>query len=129
MWFWITMFLCNSMIPVIMLVVGWMMEKHTPKTINGLYGYRTSMSMKNAMTWNYAHAVCGRLWYRIGLVLLPVSVVVQLPFIKSGVKAVGIVAGVLCTVQCILLIGSIFVVERALKKAFHPDGSPRQGVR
>jgi len=46
MWFWIIMFLCNLMIPVIMIGVGYMMYKHPPKSINAIYGYRTARSMK-----------------------------------------------------------------------------------
>jgi len=40
------MFLCNLMIPVIMIGVGYMMYKHPPKSINAIYGYRTARSMK-----------------------------------------------------------------------------------
>lgn len=33
-------------IPVLMILCGYLMYKHTPKDINGLVGYRTAMSMK-----------------------------------------------------------------------------------
>ncbi len=126
MWFWIVMFFCNLMLPAFMLGFGVVMERHTPKEINGVYGYRTPMSTKNMLTWNYAHAVCGRLWQRVGMVMLPVSAAVQLPFIKSSENTVGIMTGVLCALQCAALFATIFFVERALKKKFNRDGSLKQ---
>lgn len=47
-------------IPVLMVLCGYLMYKHTPKDINGLVGYRTAMSMKNQETWDFAHNYCGR---------------------------------------------------------------------
>ena len=34
-------------IPVLMILCGYLMYKHTPKDINCLVGYRTAMSLKN----------------------------------------------------------------------------------
>gem|GEM_PF-4651361 len=33
-------------IPVLMILCGYLMYKHTPKDINGLVGYRTAMSIR-----------------------------------------------------------------------------------
>ena len=66
----IAMFIFNLLIPVLMIIFGRIMYKHAPKSINGVYGYRTSMSMKNEDTWKFAHDDCGRLWYKIGLIML-----------------------------------------------------------
>ena len=46
MGFWIFMFLSNELIPILMLLFGWIFKKHPPKNINSVYGYRTSMSKK-----------------------------------------------------------------------------------
>lgn len=123
MGFWLFMFVCNLFIPLIMIVFGRIMLKRPPKSINGVYGYRTSMSMKNKDTWNFAHELCGRLWWKAGWILLAGSIVVQLPFIKSGEDTAGKMGGFLCMIQCAVLIASIFPVEKALKKTFHKDGS------
>lgn len=45
-------------IPVLMVLCGYLMYKHTPKDINGLVGYRTAMSMKNQETWDFANNYC-----------------------------------------------------------------------
>ena len=41
MWFWWFLFVCNLIVPIIMIVAGRMMWKHSPGKINRVYGYRT----------------------------------------------------------------------------------------
>lgn len=119
----IAMFIFNLLIPVLMIIIGKMMYMHTPKTINGVYGYRTSMSMKNEDTWKFAHDYCGRLWYKIGLIMLIPSVLIQLPFVKSSTDTIGIMTVVLETVQICVMIASIFPTEKALRKTFDKYGN------
>lgn len=125
MGFWVFMFVCSMMIPLLMIVFGRVMWKAPPKGINGVYGYRTKRSMKNMDTWRFAHEFCGRLWWTIGWIMLVISVVVQLPFLKSGEDAVGILGFVLCMVQCVVLVLSIIPTEQALKRTFDKDGVRR----
>ena len=98
-----------------MLIAGRMMWKHCPKKINSVYGYRTRRSMKNMDTWKFAHNYCGRLWYKIGCIMLLLSALVQIPFFHSSEDVIGIVGIVLCTIQVVALIVSIFPTEAALK--------------
>lgn len=123
MGFWIFMMICNLLIPVIMIVIGMVFVNHPPKSINGIYGYRTTMSMKNMDTWNFAHLYCGKLWRKIGWIMLPISIVVMIPLLGKSDNIIGIWGGVLETVECIILIAAIFPVERALKKNFDKDGN------
>ena len=118
MWFWWFMFCCDILIPVLMIIAGRMMWKHPPKRINGILGYRTSRSMKNMDTWKFAHDYCGRLWWKMGWILLLPSVAVHIPFYGATDKVIGNVSLILTLVQIILLIGSIFPTERALKRNF-----------
>lgn len=54
--FWF-LFICNMLVPVTMLVLGYLFKGiHFPKDVNALCGYRTSMSMKNEKTWKFANA-------------------------------------------------------------------------
>ena len=122
MWFWWFMFVCDLLIPVLMIICGRMMWKHTPGKINGIIGYRTKRSMKNMDTWRFAHDYCGRLWWKIGWVLLIPSAVIHVPFYNSSENMIGTVGSVLCAVQCAVLIASIFPTERALKKNFTDEG-------
>ena len=123
MGFWVAMFIFNLLVPLLMVVFGRIMYKHAPKSINGVYGYRTSMSMKNEDTWKFAHDYCGKLWYKVGLIMLIPSVLVQLPFVKSSTDTIGIMTVVLETVQICVMIASIFPTERALRKTFDKYGN------
>lgn len=123
MWFWWYMFVCNLLIPAILILAGRMMWKHCPKKINGVLGYRTTRSMKNMDTWKFAHEYCGRLWWKLGWITLVPSIFGQIPFVHSNDDVIGLVGGIICTVQCIVLIVSIFPTEAALKKTFTEDGT------
>lgn len=125
MWFWWFMFVCNLLIPVILIIAGRMMWKRCPKKINTVYGYRTKRSMKNMDTWRFAHNYCGRLWWKIGWFSLFLSVVVQIPFFERSEDVIGIVGGIICMIQVVILIASIFPTEAALKKTFNDDGTRR----
>ncbi len=125
MGFWIFMLLMDLLIPVTMVVVGKMFMTKAPKDINAVFGYRTTMSMKNKDTWEFAHKYCGKLWLRCGLVLLPLSIVPLIFVFNKGTDIIGTVGGVVCAVQFIPLIGSIFPTEAALKKTFDINGIRR----
>lgn len=125
MWYWWIMLACDLIIPITMIISGIIMQKHCPKHINGLLGYRTTRSMKNMDTWKFAHDFCGRLWWKIGAVMLLLSVAVHIPFYHSDETTLGIVELVVMTIQCIALIVPIFLTEKALKNTFNPDGTER----
>lgn len=125
MGFYIFLFLCNLLIPLIMLIAGYSMYKNPPKEINGLVGYRTAMSRKNKDTWAFAHNYCGKLWMKSGGSLLIPTVIAQIPFMRSGENVVGTVAIIIDVIQLAVLIGSIVPVEKALKRIFDENGNRR----
>ncbi|MCI5996073.1 MAG: SdpI family protein [Blautia sp.] len=125
MGFWIFMFVMDLMIPVSMIVFGRIFTKRAPGEINGVYGYRTSMSMKNKETWKFAHRYFGRLWYVWGWMLVPVSAIVMFFVIGKDQDAVGTVGGVLCFLQMIPMLGAIVLTERELRKKFDRNGNRR----
>ena len=127
MGFWIFLTICNLMIPALMIVIGKVFIKNPPKTINGIYGYRTSRSRKNQDTWNFAHLFCGKLWWKIGWVMLPLAVISMLPVIKKNDNIVGGVSAAVIMVECIAMFMTIFLVERALAKKFDKDGNINEG--
>ena len=51
MGFWIFMLIMDLLIPFTMIGFGKMFLKKAPDQINYVFGYRTSMSMKNQDTW------------------------------------------------------------------------------
>ena len=123
MWMFITMSICNLLIPLIMLLGGYLMYKKPPKEINSVVGYRTKMSKKNKDTWEFAHNYCGRLWLKIGIVLFVLTFIVQIPFVHASDNAIGNMTLIVETAQIVVLLGSIIPVEQALKKTFDENGA------
>lgn len=123
MGFWIYMLIMALLIPCSMIGFGKLFLKRSPKDINAVFGYRTNMSMKNKDTWNFAHKHCGKLWYVGGIVLLPISAIAMLCALGKSTDFTGTVGGIICTVQLIAAIGSIFPTESALKKNFDKNGN------
>ena len=121
--FWWFMFICNLLIPIIMVIAGLLMWIKCPKEINSFFGYRTTRSMINTDTWKFAHSYCGKLWFILGLITLIPTVIAQIPFYNSSEKVIGIVGTIIMTVQCAILIISIFPTEIALKRTFNDDGT------
>ena len=125
MGFWIFMLCTVLLVPLIMLFFGLYFKNKSPKEINSLFGYRTTMSMKNKDTWEFAHHYCGRLWLVLGMIMLPLSVIPMLCFINQDIDVVGIAGGIIEGIQVVILLISIFPTEKALKKTFDENGNRR----
>lgn len=109
-------------IPIMMIGFGKLFMELPPDKINILYGYRTSMSMKNSDTWEYAHYYIGKLWLKLGLIsLIPttVAMVYVFEFDLSIIESwVGIIVWILVTVLTV----TVFLTEIELKKNFDSKG-------
>lgn len=131
MWFMIFIFFCSVLIPLLTIIFSRSMRKHPPKNINGVCGYRTTMSMKNKDTWLFAHETCGKLWWKVGWVMLTASIIiasiaVALTIMKDNDNIVGLTGVLLCILQLVALIATISPVEKALKRNFNEDGTKKQ---
>lgn len=122
--FWIFTLVMVLLIPGTMMFFGNDFLR-CPGTINRVHGYRTRRSMKNQQTWDFAHQVCGKIWFWAGAVLLPLSLLAMLPALGRDAGAVGMWCVPVVGVQLVVLIGSIFPVERALKQNFDQFGRKR----
>lgn len=122
-WFWIFILIMDLLIPLTMIGFGRMFLNKAPEKINAVFGYRTAMSMKNKDTWEFAHRFCGKLWFRCGLVLLPVSVVPLIFVFNRSIDTIGNVGLIVSVVQLVPLAGSIVPTEIALKKTFDRNGN------
>lgn len=80
------------------------------------------MSMKNMDTWKFAHNYFGKLWWKTGRIMLPVSAAAMLLVLGKEEDMVGVAGGIIASVQCVILILSILPVEHALRKNFDKDG-------
>ena len=125
MGFWLFMLAMDLLIPAAMAGCGRLLLKRPPKRINAAFGYRTARSMKTQESWDFAQAYCGKLWFRWGLALLPLSAVPLLLVLGRNLKVIGNTALVTVAVEMALFLGSIFPVEAALKKNFDQNGFRR----
>lgn len=126
MGFWIFMLIMNLLIPLSMIGFGHLVSKKAPQSINYVFGYRTSMSMKNNDTWVFAHHYCGKLWLRWGKILLPVSILAMCFLIGKDIDTISKVGAIICFLQMIPLIGVIIPTERALRRTFDKNGKTKQ---
>lgn len=118
MGFWIFLLSMDLLIPLSMVGFGWIFLHRPPKEVNGIYGYRTARSMASPEAWAFAHAYMGKIWFRMGIVLMPVTVAVMIPCMGKGDDVAGIVGAILALAECVLLMLPIIPTERALKKRF-----------
>lgn len=124
MGFWIFMLLMMLIVPITELIFGSLFLKKAPGNINYVFGYRTERSMKNKDTWVFAHTYIGKIWKRLGIVTLPVSVIIMLFVIGQPKEIVGTVGTVIELLQIAGLALAIIPTERALKKNFDRYGFP-----
>lgn len=120
---WIYMFIMDLLIPIVMVLFGRAFCKKAPKEINSVFGYRTSRSMKNRDTWEFAHRYCGKIWFVCGLALIPIAAGVMLCFIGADTATVGYVGAAMLVLPLVLMVISIILTENALKKNFDTDGN------
>ena len=121
--FWIFVLAMDLLLPGVMIGFGREFMKHPPKEINPGYGYRTAMSSKNQDTWDFAQRKMGEVWYKWGKILLIPSVLPLLLVLGRDVGTVGKVGMIACGAQLVVMLGSILVVERALRKTFDKNGN------
>ena len=116
------------LLPVTMIAFGAAWKKHPPRDVNGVYGYRTAMSMKSQQTWDFAHQCCARWWFWTGLLLAVVTVLVlvltEVLFDSHSETALLWLMGV----QLVAMLLSLLPTERALRRRFDRDRRPRDGI-
>jgi hypothetical protein len=121
--FWVFMLVTQLLIPLSMLGFGRQFLKGGPRKINTLFGYRTPMSMKNQETWEHAHVYAGRIWWKMGILTLPIPFVTMLPLLRQSTETIGRFGALFCWLQCILMLAVIPMTERELKRVFDKDGN------
>lgn len=114
---WTISFLSNLGLPILMIILGQVLLKKPPKNINGIYGYRTSMSMKNKDTWEFAHRYCGNLWVKSGIAMLPVVVLWQVVTARLSMWSI-----LLTQIEVVVMLATVVLTEVALRRTFDKNG-------
>ncbi|WP_066022259.1 MULTISPECIES: SdpI family protein [Clostridium] len=110
----------SLIVAAVFIVCGFILMRFPPKDINGIYGYRTSFSMKSQDTWDTAQKYGGFSMIITGIAngIFGVWAIIQ-PIIVNDIVGQMI----------FLLIGvvAMFVIdEKYLHKIFNKDGSRRK---
>ena len=119
---WFFSLICSLLAPLTMILFGFLWKTRPPRDINSFYGYRTAMSSKNQDTWDFAQRKMGEVWYKWGKILLIPSALPLLLVLGRDLATVGTVGAAICLWQLIPMLGSVAVVEWALKKSFDKHG-------
>ncbi|AQM58712.1 SdpI family protein [Clostridium baratii] len=104
----------SLIVPFTMIFMGKVLESNTPKEINYFYGYRTKRSEKSQKAWDYAQVKCGNTWFKLGIGLLIVVIVLNL-CIPIKIEILSIIN---MSIGIFALILTIPYVENKLKKKF-----------
>lgn len=125
MGFWVFMLAMLLFIPLVMIGFGHRFLRGAPKKINYIYGYRTTMSMKNRDTWEFAHRYAGKIWWRTGWVTLVVTIIFMLFLWGRDTDKIGWYGGLFNLGQILPLVFGIYPTEKALRRTFDKDGNRR----
>lgn len=121
---WVFMLVCNLIVPAVMFFFGRRFLKKPPMERNNLYGYRTTRSMRNQETWDFAQRRMGEVWRKTGLVMLPLAVLGQaLTLLAPTAESMCLWSLVPTSIEVVALATTIFPVERALKRNFDENGN------
>ena len=123
--FWIFMLVMNLLTPLVMIIYGRIFEKKPPKIARSkfAFGYRTVMSMKNEETWEYAHRFFGKLWFRFGIAVGLISIIVLFFFIGKDKDTVGFVGMIIDYVQLAAMLLPVIPTEISLRRRFDKYGN------
>jgi len=99
------------LVGIIFIIAGIIMLKFPPKKINMLYGYRTSLSMKNQKNWDFAQRYSSVLMMYCGFGLLLFSGFGLIFTVSTG-QGVLITSIALFAIVVILF----YFTERAIKQ-------------
>ena len=122
MGFRIFMLIVVLLIPLTMLLFGWLFFRRTPKEINYVFGYRTKRSMRNEETWKFANQYLGKVWYLCGLLSAPLSVIAMAIVFEKGTETMSTVGFIITMIQTIPFVGAMISTDIALKKNFDENG-------
>ncbi|KAA8999806.1 SdpI family protein [Paenibacillus spiritus] len=93
-----------------LLAVGWILKRFPPRSINSIYGFRTSLSMSTETRWREANRYCAVLFMICGAVLLGIGMILNL-FLRTEISV--ILLAILMLASFIVIIAR---VERRIKK-------------
>lgn len=124
--FTVFLLLMVSIVPVVMIVFGYLFSNRPPKKVGSFLGYRTSRSILNEDTWRFAHHYCGKTWFVLGWLTLALTIGTMWINADKGAAWLGDYAQILLGIQILPFLGGILLTEYNLRQAFTKDGRRRK---
>ncbi len=111
------------LIPAAMIGFGLLWKKSPPKKVNKIYGYRTTRSMRNKKTWDFAHRYTAKVMLIIAIPLSIVSIALLYFFKNSDISTLDMIVIIITGIQLAGLCLPIVFTEWELRKRFDEDGN------
>lgn len=113
------MYIVIVFIPLLLIITGKLFEKYPSKKANIAIGFRTSFSMKNEETWDYAQKLFPKVWIKLGAYMLIISISLLYILYNNDYDYIGRTSIVLVAIQIAFMLGSTLYVNNKLKKVFN----------
>ena len=78
-----TNYIIACIVPLILIIAGFIQTKFPPKKINNFYGYRTIFSKSSQEAWDYANKIAGKIMLASGIILLVLYVIILAAFVDD----------------------------------------------
>jgi uncharacterized membrane protein len=98
---------------LIFIIAGIILLKFPPKKINGIYGYRTSSSMKTQLRWDFAQIYSSKETIKLGFLLALFGLI---GLIYHPNEKTGMILGMGFLISMVIVL--LTRVEFAIKKKF-----------
>lgn len=111
------------LVPFICLIIYLIFHYKPPKKINKTYGYRSKLSMKNQLMWDYAQAYFSLIYVKISIILFILNVLFSIITIFLNVYTYAIFGCIFFVFQLLWLPIPIYFVEKKLKSFYKKGGN------
>ncbi|WP_421765086.1 SdpI family protein [Ekhidna sp.] len=111
-----TMIIVNLAIGPLLLILSLLFKVFPPKKINWAYGYRTKRSMKSQEAWEASNRYSADLMMWVAIITTVSQVILYYLFEPATALLIA------CVIMSLLLVSTLFVVERFLKENFDSEG-------
>ena len=116
MGFWVFMFIMTLLIPLSLIMIWYICPRI--KSRNSWMGYRTSRSMRNQKTWEFAQRACSSISLKMFFPTAILAIVIMPLCITKDINVIGWVGLGITVAQLISYLIIIYLTERALKNEF-----------
>ncbi|MCL4123833.1 UNVERIFIED_CONTAM: hypothetical protein GTU68_037813 [Idotea baltica] len=101
---------------IIFILAGLLLSKYPPKSINNLYGYRTSTSMKNQDIWDFAQKISSKKIFKYGAIISLLSLAGLFNVLAVSVFNMFLGIGIIVFTSIVMIFETESVLKKKLKE-------------